>query len=89
MPERDKEYIKACLKEAIRWIDENDNLPDKKIDMGVWFSDLGTSEILSFVEAPQYAPDYLELEVGDVEPYHMILIPIDVREVAELYDLDD
>jgi hypothetical protein len=82
---RDKAYIKACLEEAIRWIDENDSLPDRKIDMGVWFSNLMESEILSFVEHPKYAGDYMDEDPENVHPYQLIIIPLNKEDFEDCY----
>ncbi len=87
---RDRKYIESCLAEVLQWIEENDRLPDQKIDMGVWFSDLAESEMLAFVEHPRYASDYLNAHGSDVEAYQMVLIPIPREDVQDAFDeLDD
>ena len=78
MPTRDRQYIEACLKETLRWIEENDNLPESSIDFGVWYSDLRRAEVLCFVEDPSYADEFSDPE--EFKAYQLILVPVEVDE---------
>lgn len=87
--------IKA-LEEAIKYLkSDNDRFArvrkigtDEVLNWGIWWWDGGESEILSFVEHPRYADDYLDVPASTVDPYHIILIPARPDEV-EVYDDED
>jgi hypothetical protein len=49
--------------------------PEEALNLGVLWWDGAESEVVSFVEAREYADDYLDTDPDDVEPYHVIIIP--------------
>lgn len=89
---RDKAYIKACLEEALRWIDEKDDALERSRNMGLWFWDGHNAEVMSFVEHPRYAPDALDVPSDEVRPYMVFLVPLTAEQRADLkqsMELDD